>query len=98
MPKAPVAGGTVVRRREGMTVQALAPEYRRIVVLVQAEPGDGEGVSAKELAARLELELVPAKIEGVRSRAKRLVEREWLMASPSGRFMPRASPVPAAGS
>lgn len=96
--KAPVTGATVVRRREGMTVQALAPEYRRIVESLQAEPGDGEGVSAKELAARLELELVPAKIEGLRSRAKRLVEQEWLMASPSGRFMPRALLVPAAGS
>lgn len=96
--KVPVAGATVVRRREGMTVEALAPEYRRLVDLLQAEPGDGEGVSAKELAARLGLELVPAKIEGVRSRAKRLVEREWLRASPSGRFMPRASAAPAAGS
>ncbi|MFE4960678.1 hypothetical protein ACFRCW_43840 [Streptomyces sp. NPDC056653] len=96
--KAPVAGATVVRRREGMTAEALAPQYRRIVELLQADPGDGEGVSAKELAARLGLELVPAKIEGVRSRAKRLVEREWLMASPSGRFMPRASWVLAVGS
>jgi hypothetical protein len=96
--KAPVAGATVVRRRAGMTVQALTPEYRRIIELVQAEPGDGERVSAEELAARLELELVPAKIEGVRSRAKRLVEREWLTASPSGRFMPRDSLVSAAGS
>ncbi|WP_326809786.1 hypothetical protein OIE62_40195 [Streptomyces scopuliridis] len=96
--KVPVAGATVVRCREGMTVEALAPEYRRIVELLQGEGGDGEGVSAKGLAARLGLELVPAKIEGVRSRAKRLVEREWLKASPSGRFMPRASGAPAAGS
>lgn len=96
--KAPVAGATVVRRREGMPVEALAPAYRRIVELLQGEPCDGEGVSAKELAARLGLELVPAKIEGVRSRAKRLVEREWLRVSPSGRFMPRALAAPAAGS
>jgi 2-phosphoglycerate kinase len=39
-----------------MTVQTLAAEYRRIVELLQGEPGDGEGVSAKELAARLGLE------------------------------------------
>jgi len=96
--KVPVTGATVVRCREGMTVEALAQEYRRIVELLQGEPGDGEGVSAKELAARLGLELVPAKIEGVRSRAKRLVEREWLMASPSGRFKPQASAAPAAES
>ncbi|WP_329347340.1 hypothetical protein OG226_01040 [Streptomyces sp. NBC_01261] len=96
--RVPVTGATVVRRREEMTVEGLAPEYRRIVELLQGEPGDGEGVSAKELAARLGLELVPAKIGGVRSRAKRLVEREWLRASPSGRFMPRASAAPAAES
>ncbi|MET7458526.1 hypothetical protein ABZT03_43325 [Streptomyces sp. NPDC005574] len=94
--KVPVTGATVVWHREGMTVEALAPEYRRIVELLQCEPGAGEGVSAKDVAARLGLELVPAKIEGVRSRAKRLVEREWLRASPSGRFMPRASAAPAA--
>jgi hypothetical protein len=72
-----------------MTLQALAPDYRRIVELVESEPSGGEGVSAKQVAARLELELVPAKIEGVRSRMKRLVERDWLTASPSGRFTPR---------
>ncbi|MFF0062106.1 hypothetical protein ACFYRC_11205 [Streptomyces sp. NPDC005279] len=87
--KAPVAGSIVPRRGEGATLQALAPDYRRIVELVESGPGDGEGVSAKEMTARLELELVPAKIEGVRSRMKRLVERDWLTASPSGRFMPR---------
>ncbi|MGW2866164.1 hypothetical protein [Streptomyces sp. NPDC001205] len=77
------------RHGQGMTAAALAPDYRRVVELVEADPGGGEGVSAKELAARLELPLVPAKIEGVRSRAKRLVERGWLEALPSGRFMPR---------
>ncbi|MFE9222575.1 hypothetical protein ACFYN3_40560 [Streptomyces lavendulae] len=85
----PVAGSVVRRCGEGMTVRALAPDYRRIVELVESEPGGGEGVSAKELAARLGLELVPAKIETVRSRAKRLVERGWLTGSPSGRFTPR---------
>lgn len=64
-------------------------DYRRIVELVEAEPGAGEGISAKELAERLGLEAVPAKTEGVRSKAKRLVERGWLSASPAGRFMPR---------
>lgn len=42
--KVPVTGATVVRCREGMTVEALAQEYRRIVELLQGEPGDGEGV------------------------------------------------------
>ena len=89
--RAPVTGSVVPRWHQAGTLEALAPDYRRIVALVESAEGDGAGMSAKELAARLGLELVPAKIEGVRSRAKRLVEREWLAASPSGRFTPRRS-------
>jgi len=96
---APVAGSIVPRRREGVTAEALAPDYRRIVELLEAElPVHGEGLMAKELTARLGLELVPAKIEGVWSKAKRLVGRDWLAISPSGRFMPRASSAPDAAS
>jgi hypothetical protein len=87
--KVPAAGSIVPRRGEGMRVEVLAPDYRRIVSLLESEPGDGEGVLAKEIAARLGLELVPTKIEGVRSKAKCLAGRGWLAMSPSGRFMPR---------
>jgi hypothetical protein len=70
--KAPVARSRVPDRREGMTVQSLSSEYRKIVELLEAEPGLGvEGMQAKEMTARLGLELTAAKIEGVRSRAKR---------------------------
>ncbi|MEU2135474.1 hypothetical protein [Streptomyces sp. NPDC018352] len=86
---APVAGSVVPRWHEAATVDALAVDYRRIVELVESGAGDGEGVSAKQLAAVLQLELVPAKIEGVRSKARRLAERGWLAASPTGRFTPR---------
>ncbi|MFI2346286.1 hypothetical protein ACH492_04330 [Streptomyces sp. NPDC019443] len=72
-----------------MSVQSLAADYRRIVGLVEDEVGGDEGVSAKELTGRLGLHLVPAKIEGVRSKAKRLAERGWLAISPAGRFTPR---------
>ncbi|GAA3784456.1 hypothetical protein GCM10022403_018880 [Streptomyces coacervatus] len=94
----PVAGSIVPRWRPGTPAEALAADHRQLIELVEGEPAGSEGVSAKELTGRLGLELVPAKIEGVRSRAKRLVERECLMASPSGRFMPRASSDPDAGS
>jgi hypothetical protein len=87
----PVAGSMVPHRREGMTVESLSPEYRKIVELLEAGPGLGEeGVQAKEIAARLGLELAAAKIEGVRSRAKRLAERDWVERTPAGRFRPRA--------
>jgi hypothetical protein len=99
--KAPVAGSVVPHRQEGMTAAALSPGYRQIVELLEFGPDVGEeGLPAKEIAARLGLELVAAKIEGVRSRAKRLEDRGWLTVSPAGRFRPRASssPVSAAGS
>jgi hypothetical protein len=89
--KVPVTGSIVPHFGEGMTVEALAPDYRRIVKRVESLSEAAEGVSAKEIASGLGLELVPAKIEGVRSKARRLAERGWLAASPSGRFTPRQS-------
>ncbi|MEV7981833.1 hypothetical protein [Streptomyces sp. NPDC086519] len=86
---APVVGSIVPRWHEAATADALAVDYRWIVELVEYGAGDGEGISAKQLAAGLQLKLVPAKIEGVRSKARRLTERGWLMASPSGRFTRR---------
>ncbi|MFE4415997.1 hypothetical protein [Streptomyces sp. NPDC056821] len=96
--RVPVAGSVVPHYGEGMTVEALAPDYRRIVDLVESGLEGGEGVSAREIASGLGLELVPAKIEGVRSKTRRLAERGWLAVSPSGRFTPRQPtvPVPAA--
>ncbi|MFF0795173.1 hypothetical protein [Streptomyces spiralis] len=91
--KVPVAGSIVPHFGEGMTVESLAPDYRRIVELVESGPQGGEGASAKEIASVLGLELVPAKIEGVRSKARRLAERGWLAVSPSGRFTPRQPTV-----
>ncbi|WP_328432397.1 hypothetical protein [Streptomyces sp. NBC_00453] len=88
--KAPVARSRVLDRREGMTAASLSSEYRKLVELLEAEPGLGvEGMQAKEMTARLGLELTAAKIEGVRS--KRLAERDWVERTPEGRFMPRAS-------
>ncbi|MEU9986823.1 hypothetical protein AB0E10_08445 [Streptomyces sp. NPDC048045] len=90
-PPAPVAGSFVPRWSPGMPVEALAVDYRRIVEPVERGQGGTEGISAKELAGRLGLEAVPAKVEGVRSKAKRLVERGWLEGLPTGRFTPRPS-------
>ncbi|MBG0850331.1 hypothetical protein I2W78_00160 [Streptomyces spinoverrucosus] len=92
---APVVGSVVPRWHEAATVDALAVDYRRIVELVESSAGGSEGISAKQLAAGLGLELVPAKIEGVRSKARRLAERGWLTASPSGRFTRRQPTGPA---
>ncbi|MFF2412354.1 hypothetical protein [Streptomyces sp. NPDC058092] len=92
--KVPVARSVVPRRHDGMGVEALAPDYRRIMEVLEAGSTAGEdGLSAKELTGRLGLKLVPAKIEGVRCKAKRLLERDWLAPEPSGRFRLRPSGV-----
>lgn len=83
--KEPVAGSVVPEWREGETAQVLAPEYRRLLGVLEADSG-GEGLRAKDLAARLGLELVPSKVEGVRVKAKRLVARGWLVEDRPGLF------------
>lgn len=72
--EAPVAGSAVPHWRVGLTTEVLAPDYQRPVGVLEAEAG-GSGLRAREPAGRLGLEAVPAKIEGMWSKVKRLVER-----------------------
>ncbi|MFE5331335.1 hypothetical protein ACFRCG_33605 [Embleya sp. NPDC056575] len=73
--KAAVAGSVVPHRRDGLTGEVLAPDYRRILGLV--EQADAAGLRVRDVARGLGLDLVPGKVEGVRSKAKRLVARGW---------------------
>ncbi|MFE5909595.1 hypothetical protein ACFQ6B_10990 [Streptomyces wedmorensis] len=43
-------------------------------------------MKAKEIAVELDLQATPAKVEGVRSKARRLAERGWLLQETSGMF------------
>ncbi|MER6375872.1 hypothetical protein [Streptomyces mirabilis] len=72
----PVAGSMVPHRTDGMAASVLAPDYQRIVSVLESEAGR-EGLRCQQLAAALGLQVVPAKVEGLRSKAKRLVERGW---------------------
>ncbi|MGW0788822.1 hypothetical protein ACWD04_11335 [Streptomyces sp. NPDC002911] len=72
---AAVTGSPVPCQSGRLARTVLAPDYQRIIS-VETEAGAGRGrVRAKERAVALGLEAVPAKIKGVRSRAKRLAER-----------------------
>ncbi|MFJ8747715.1 hypothetical protein ACIRL2_51400, partial [Embleya sp. NPDC127516] len=86
--KVAVAGSVVPHRRERMAVEVLAPDYRRIVSLVEEHEGSA-GLRVKDLARGLGLEPAPGKLEGVRSKAKRLVARGWLAEDLPGVFTPR---------
>lgn len=70
----PAAGSVVPHRRVDLTWEVLAPDYQRLVGVLEAEAG-GSGLRARELAVQLGLEAARAKAEGLRSKGKRLVER-----------------------
>ncbi|MFJ1751938.1 hypothetical protein [Kitasatospora sp. NPDC088134] len=73
---AAVPGSVVPVRRDGLDVGVLAPDYRRLVdVLAGGSGSGGEALGCRQLAVALGLDAVPAKVEGVRSKAKRLVAR-----------------------
>lgn len=78
-----VPGSVVPVRGESVEVAALSPDYRRIVEVLAASAA---ALACGEIASALGLERVPAKIEGVRSKAARMAERGWLVKEPSGRF------------
>jgi len=80
-----VAGSVVPHRTDGMAVSVLAPDYQRIVSVLESEAGR-EGMRCQQLARALGLQVVPAKVEGLRSKAKRLVERGWARQARPGVF------------
>lgn len=97
----PVPGSTVPPWREGLPVTVLAPDYQRILGVLEQQRSTGHGpLRAKEIAVELGLEATSAKVEGVRSKARRLAERGWLLLEASGAFSAgrRSVAVPDAGS
>ncbi|MFF5284439.1 hypothetical protein [Streptomyces sp. NPDC013171] len=80
--------GSPVPRQSGQLARAVpAPDYQRIIPVLETEAAAGrDRVRAEDLAVALGPEVVPAKIEGVRSRAKRLAERGWITGHQSGEF------------
>ncbi|MCX4650262.1 MULTISPECIES: hypothetical protein [unclassified Streptomyces] len=86
-PSGAVPGSVVPEWCEGLVVSVLSPEYQRIMtVLIAAQ----RALFCLELASELGVEPVAAKVEGVRSKANRLVRQGWLVKEPSGRFALRA--------
>ncbi|MFD9467471.1 hypothetical protein [Streptomyces sp. NPDC060027] len=78
-----VPGSVVPAWREGLALDSLAPDYQR---LVEVLAGSGEEMDCRQLAAALGLEVVAAKVEGVRSKVKRLAARGWMAEERPGMF------------
>ncbi|MFD3930040.1 hypothetical protein [Streptomyces sp. NPDC058614] len=58
----------------GIAASVLAPDYQQILSVLESEAGR-EGMRCQQMAVALGLQAVPAKVEGLRSKAKHLVER-----------------------
>ncbi|MFF8986790.1 hypothetical protein ACF08E_25890 [Streptomyces globisporus] len=73
--------------REGLAQAALAADYQRILVVLADRVRLGQGpLTCQEMASAFGMDVVPAKVEALRSKAKRLVARGWLAEPATGRF------------
>ena len=74
--------------RADLTGAHLPVGYRDVWRAVSGAPGP---VRAQQLAADLGLQVTAAKVEGLRSKLKRLVARGWITEPAPGTFAPRAT-------
>jgi hypothetical protein len=92
MPQSPEAakpGAQVPVWREGLDWSVLSVDYQRIVQVGADRARLGQGsLTCQEMAAAFGMNVVPARVEGLRSKAKRLVARGWLAEPAPGRFTP----------
>ncbi|MGW4750249.1 hypothetical protein ACWEPR_36235 [Streptomyces sp. NPDC004290] len=74
--------------REGLAWSALSVDYQRILRTLADRSRLGQGLmTCQEMAAVFGMDVVPARVEALRSKAKRLVARGWLAEPAPGRFM-----------
>lgn len=84
-PASPIGVLTVPPWRPGIAVSVLPRAYQDIVeVLADA----GHPLRGAQVAAAAGLSIDKSKVEGLRSKLKRLVERGWLVEEGPGRFSP----------
>lgn len=76
---------TVPKWQPGLGAEALPQVYRDILEVVADAPGP---IRAKQIVPRIGLPAETGKIEGTRSKLKRLVERGWLDEDTPGLFTP----------
>jgi hypothetical protein len=73
--------------RAGLSCSVLSVDYQRILQVVADRVRLGQGpLTCQEMAALFGMNVVPARVEALRSKAKRLVARGWLAEPAPGRF------------
>ncbi|MFH8640347.1 hypothetical protein [Streptomyces goshikiensis] len=71
--------------RVGLAWSALSVDYQRILRVLSYRLSQGP-LTCQEMAAAFGIDPVPAKVETLRSKAKRLAARGWLAESVPGQF------------
>lgn len=73
--------------RDGLSWSVLSVDYQRILTALADRARLGQGsLTCQEMAAVFGMDVVPARVEALRSKAKRLVARGWLAERLPGRF------------
>ena len=94
LPRAARWGSIAPVWRPALSVDALAPHCLRILATLTERASGGKPVMpCQEIAAVLGLEPVPASVEGVRSKVKRLADRGWADEPTPRRFTLAAGPA-----
>jgi hypothetical protein len=87
VPEAAKARSQVPVWRQGLAWSALSVDYQRILKVLADRARLGQGaVTCQEMAAEFGMDVVPARVEALRSKAKRLVVRGWLTEPAPGQF------------
>ncbi|RPF30148.1 hypothetical protein EDD96_6726 [Streptomyces sp. Ag109_G2-6] len=82
-----VPGSVVPVWRERLAVAMLSPDYQQLMnALTGSSEADPVAMDCRELAVAVGVEPVPAKVEGVWSKVKRLAARGWLAEQRPGLF------------
>ncbi|WP_234307666.1 MULTISPECIES: hypothetical protein [unclassified Streptomyces] len=88
-PEAARAKSQVPVWREGLAWSALSVDYQRILTVLADRARLHQGpLTCQEMAASFGMDVVPARVEALRSKAKRLVARGWLAEPAPGRSTP----------
>ncbi|MFB7438329.1 hypothetical protein ACFC01_08365 [Streptomyces mirabilis] len=86
-PEAAKAKSQVPVWREGLAWLALSVDYQRILKALADRTRLHQGpMTCQDMAAMSGMDLVPTRVEALRSKAKRLVARGWLTEQQPGRF------------
>ncbi|MFG3056162.1 hypothetical protein ACGFZP_35130 [Kitasatospora sp. NPDC048239] len=94
LPRAARSGSIVPVWRPALSMDVLPPHYQRILATLAEQASGGTPVmSCQETTAALGLEPVPASVEGVRSKMKRLADRGRVDEPTPGRFTLAAGPA-----